>query len=85
MSNNIVFRIINLLFYSFMNENYMEKGRSRGSLDCIPDWLRDNLVLRLFDNCGFRVEVLYDYKYRNGICDKPLIMIKRKRECKRYK
>jgi len=45
----------------------------------IPDWARDNLVLKLLDDHGLRVRVVYDKKYQNGWSDKPLIVIRRKR------
>jgi hypothetical protein len=45
----------------------------------IPDWARDNLVLKLLDDHGLRVRVVYDKKYQNGLSDKPLIVIRRKR------
>jgi len=44
----------------------------------IPAWALDNLVLRLLDDHGLRVRVVYDEKYLNGLCNKPLIVIRRK-------
>ena len=45
----------------------------------IPAWARDNLVLKLLDDKGFRIKVVYDEKYLNGLCKRPLIVIRRKR------
>jgi hypothetical protein len=45
----------------------------------IPAWARDNLVLKLLDDKGMRLEVMYDQKYLNGIENQPLIVIRRKR------
>jgi hypothetical protein len=44
----------------------------------VPAWVRDNLVLKLLDDKGFRVEIMYDRKYLNGLCNKPLVVIKSK-------
>jgi len=41
----------------------------------IPAWARDNLVLRMLDDVGFKLRVIYDEKYLHGICDKPLLVI----------
>jgi hypothetical protein len=43
-----------------------------------PPWVRDNLVLKLLDDNGLRVEIVYDRKYLNGLSNKPLVVIKRK-------
>jgi len=48
----------------------------------IPLWVRDNLVLKLLDDYGLRLEIRYDYKYLNGYCDKPLIVIRGKKSMK---
>jgi hypothetical protein len=40
-----------------------------------PAWARDNLVLRLLDNHGLRLEILYDDIYLNGHANKPIIVI----------
>lgn len=45
----------------------------------IPAWARDNLVLKLLDDHGLRIRVVYDQRYLNGLCNKPLIVIRRKR------
>ncbi|MFB0558840.1 MAG: hypothetical protein ACETVY_06970 [Candidatus Bathyarchaeia archaeon] len=45
----------------------------------IPAWARDNLVLKLLDDRGLNLEVVYDRKYLNGLCDRPLIVIRSKR------
>ena len=44
----------------------------------VPAWARDNLVLKLLDDQGMRLEVNYDLKYLNGLCSKPLIIIRNK-------
>ena len=41
----------------------------------IPTWARDNLVLKMLNEIGLNLEVVYDKKYLHGICDKPLIVI----------
>lgn len=68
-----------------MHEVSMEIRRRRGSPYCIPNWVKDTLVLQLFDDCGFRVEVVYDEKYLYGMSDKPLILIRKKPKLKCYK
>ena len=45
----------------------------------IPAWARDNLVLRLLDDNGLKLEIMYDQKYLNGLHVKPLILIRGKR------
>ena len=45
----------------------------------IPAWARDNLVLKLLDDKGFRLEVMYDQKFLNGMASQPLIVIRGKR------
>jgi len=44
----------------------------------IPAWVRDNLVLKLLDDKGLKLEILYDQKYLNGLHNKPLIHIRGK-------
>jgi len=44
----------------------------------IPPWVRDNLVLKLLDDMGLRVEIVYDRKYLNGLSNKPLVVVKGK-------
>jgi hypothetical protein len=50
----------------------------------VPAWARDNLVLKLLDDQGFSLEVVYDKKFLNGLNNKPLIIIKAKRREPRY-
>ena len=45
----------------------------------IPSWARDNLVLRLLDDNGLKLENMYDQKYLNGLHAKPLILIRGKK------
>ena len=45
----------------------------------VPAWARDNLVLKLLDDKGFRLEVMYDQKFLNGLASQPLIVIRVKR------
>jgi hypothetical protein len=47
--------------------------------DEVPAWVRDNLVLKYLDNKGLKLEVMYDRQYLEGVRDKPLIVIRRKR------
>lgn len=44
----------------------------------IPAWTRDNLVLKLLDENGLKLEIMYDQKYLNGLHAKPLILIRGK-------
>ena len=44
----------------------------------IPAWARDNMVLRFLDDQGLRLETIYDTKYLNGLCNRPLIVIRGK-------
>ncbi|MEE8355199.1 MAG: hypothetical protein V3S09_05165 [Candidatus Bathyarchaeia archaeon] len=48
----------------------------------IPAWTRDNLVLKLLDDNGLKLEIMYDQKYLNGLYSNPLILIKGKRDAK---
>ena len=48
----------------------------------IPAWTRDNLVLKLLDDNGLKLEIMYDQKYLNGLHTKPLILIRGKRKAK---
>jgi len=50
----------------------------------IPAWARDNLVRKLLDDQGLRLEVVYDRKFLNGLNSKPLIVIKAKRREPRH-
>ncbi|UCH57454.1 MAG: hypothetical protein JSV18_00605 [Candidatus Bathyarchaeota archaeon] len=45
----------------------------------VPAWARDNLVLNLLDDKDLKLEIMYDKKYLNGLANKPLIVIRRKR------
>lgn len=45
----------------------------------IPAWALDDLVLRMLDDIGFRIRVVYDEKYYSGSSNKPLLVIRRKR------
>ena len=45
----------------------------------IPAWALDDLVLRMLDDMGFRIRVVYDEKYYNGSSTKPLLVIRKKR------
>jgi hypothetical protein len=44
----------------------------------LPAWYRDNLVLKLLDDNGLKLEIMYDQKYLNGLSTKPLILIRGK-------
>jgi hypothetical protein len=44
----------------------------------LPAWSRDNLVLKLLDDNGLKLEIMYDQKYLNGLSTKPLILIRGK-------
>ena len=44
----------------------------------MPAWVRDNLVLRLLDDNGLKLEIMYDQKYLNGLHTMPLILIRGK-------
>jgi hypothetical protein len=45
-------------------------------------WARDNLVLKLLDDQGLSLEIMYDRKYLNGLSNKPLIVIRSKNQQK---
>ena len=47
--------------------------------DDLPAWVRDNLVLKLLDNKGLKLEVIYDREYLNGKFNMPVIVIRGKR------
>ena len=36
------------------------------------------MVLRFLDDQGLRLETIYDTKYLNGLCNRPLIVIRGK-------
>jgi hypothetical protein len=44
----------------------------------VPTWARDNLVLKMLDDQGLHLEVVYDRKYLNGMSKKPVIVIRAK-------
>jgi hypothetical protein len=44
----------------------------------LPDWVRSNEVLRAFDACGIKVEVVFDEKYLSGRADRPLVVCRGK-------
>lgn len=50
----------------------------------VPAWARDNLVLKLLDDQGLSLEVVYDRKFLNGLNSKPLIVIRAKRRKPNY-
>jgi hypothetical protein len=41
------------------------------------------LVLRLLDDQGLRLDIVYDKKYLDGLCNRPLIVIRRKPRARR--
>jgi hypothetical protein len=45
----------------------------------VPIWARDNLVLKLLDDQGLSLEIMYDRKYLNGLSNRPLIVIRSKK------
>jgi hypothetical protein len=62
-----------------MSRGSQKKVRTQPVAREIPAWARDNLVLKLLDDKGMRLEVMYDQKYLNGLENQPLIVIRRKR------
>jgi hypothetical protein len=54
------------------------EARGKQTMLEVPAWARDNLVLRLLDDQGLRLDVVYDKKYLDGLCNRPLIVIRRK-------
>lgn len=69
------------LFYTTILPNAVSRRnhnevRSETYTQEVPAWVRDNLVLKLLDDQGFIVEIIYDRKYLNGLCNKPLVVIK---------
>ena len=71
------------LFYSLGTEATVggmsrnEAGSQSPAME-IPAWTRDNLVLKLLDDNGLKLEIMYDQKYLNGLHSKPLILIRGK-------
>ena len=61
-----------------MNRRNQKEVQERPFKGEIPAWARDNLVLKLLDDQGLSLEVMYDRKYLNGLCAKPLIVIRSK-------
>lgn len=59
-----------------MSRRNQNEVRSETFKKEVPAWVRDNLVLKLLDDYGLRVEIIYDRKYLNGLCNKPLVVIK---------
>jgi hypothetical protein len=51
---------------------------SESSTTELPAWYRDNMVLKLLDDNGLKLEIMYDQKYLNGLSTKPLILIRGK-------
>ncbi len=62
-----------------MNWESQNKVRNEPFQGEVPAWARDNLVLKLLDDKGLRLEVMYDQKFLNGLASKPLIVIRGKR------
>ena len=58
-----------------MNKN--EVGNQSSATE-IPAWVRDNFVLKLLDDNGLKLEIMYDKKFLNGIHAQPLILIRGK-------
>ncbi len=59
-----------------MSRRNQNEVRSETYKKEVPAWVRDNLVLKLLADHGLRVEIIYDRKYLNGLCNKPLVVIK---------
>ncbi len=64
---------------SWMSRN--EAGNQSHATE-IPAWTRDALVLKLLDDNGLKLEIMYDQKYLNGLHTKPLILIRGNRQPK---
>ena len=62
-----------------MSRESQNKVRNQPFSGEVPTWARDNLVLKLLDDKGFRLEVMYDRKFLNGLANQPLIVIRGKR------
>jgi len=62
-----------------MSRESQNRVRSEPFTGEVPAWARDNLVLKLLDDKGLRLDVMYDQKYLNGLANQPLIVIRRKR------
>lgn len=61
-----------------MKRRNQEEVQGGPLISDLPAWVRDNLVLKLLDDQGLSLEVMYDRKYLNGLCTKPLIVIRGK-------
>ena len=61
-----------------MSRNIKDKSQRGPSIEEVPSWARDNLVLKLLDDYGLNLEVKYDRKYLDGKASRPLIVIKGK-------
>lgn len=46
--------------------------------DNLPEWVRDNDVLRFLDENGIRVEIFHDRKYLTGRADSPVVVFRGK-------
>jgi len=57
----------------------MSRSETRSRFKGVPKWARDNLVLRLLDDHNLKLEIVYDRKYLDGLCSRPLIIIRRKK------
>jgi len=62
-----------------MSRETQNKVRNQPFSGEVPAWARDNLVLKLLDDRGLRLEIMYDQKFLNGLANQPLIVIRRKR------
>jgi hypothetical protein len=62
-----------------MSRESQNKIRNESFTGEVPAWARDNLVLKLLDDKGLRLEVMYDQKFLNGLASQPLIVIRGKR------
>ena len=62
-----------------MSRESQNKVRNQPFSGEVPTWARDNLVLKLLDDKGLRLEIMYDQKYLNGVASQPLIVIRGKR------
>ena len=62
-----------------MSRETHNKVRNQPFSGEVPAWARDNLVLKLLDDKGLRLEIMYDQKFLNGLANQPLIVIRGKR------
>ena len=62
-----------------VNRMSRNEAGSQSTATKMPAWTRDNLVLKLLDDNGLKLEIMYDRKYLNGLHTKPLILIRGKR------